>query len=209
LIVSVLWVVSITNAFNFVDSKDGLAVGLGGVAFAFFMLVTFDSQQLLLSIQSALLLGMCAGLYFFNSSPAHLFLGDSGAQTLGFFSASLAILYNPMGAFQTSSWLVPVLILGVPIYDMILVVFSRLRRGRPVYQAALDHTYHRLVSFGFDPNRVVLGMHIAALFLGCLAYVSLAQSPWFANTVFALVIVIGAGLILWMDSQIRWPSSEM
>ncbi|MGD2155992.1 MAG: MraY family glycosyltransferase [Anaerolineales bacterium] len=204
-LISILWVVGITNAFNFVDSKDGLAVGLGGVASAFFMLVTLDSQQYLLSRHSALLLGMCAGLYFFNSSPAHIFLGDSGAQTLGFVLASLAILYNPMGAFQTSSWLVPVLILGVPIFDMILVVFSRLRRGRPVHQAALDHTYHRLVYFGFDPNRVVLGMHIVALLLGCLAFVSLAQSSWFANIVFASVLVMGAGLILWMDSHKRMP----
>jgi hypothetical protein len=88
---------------------------------------------------------------------------------------------------------------------MILVVFSRLRRGRPVHQAAIDHTYHRLVYFGFDPNRVVLGMHIVALLLGCLAFVSLAQSPWFANIVFASVLVMGAGLILWMDSHKRMP----
>jgi UDP-GlcNAc:undecaprenyl-phosphate GlcNAc-1-phosphate transferase len=207
MLISIIWVVGITNAFNFVDSKDGLAVGLGGVSFAFFMLVTLDSQQFVLSRQSALLLGMCAGLYFFNSSPAHLFLGDSGAQTLGFVSASLAILYNPRGAFQTSSWLVPALLLGVPLFDMVLVVFSRLRRGHPIYQAALDHTYHRLVSFGFDSNRVVLGIHIVALFLGCLAFVSLARSPWFANTVFILVFLVGSGLILWLDSRKRWSGA--
>ena len=200
-----LWVVGITNAFNFVDSMDGLAVGLGGMAAAFFMLVTVDSGQLLLSQQSALLLGACIGLFFFNSPPARLFLGDSGAQTLGFFLAVLAIAYQPQGAYQLSSWVVPIMLLGVPIFDMTLVVISRLRRGKPIYKASLDHTFHRLVALGWDSNRAVLSMQIVSLLLGCLAFVILTRPPIIANAVFAGGLIAGVLAFNYLDNRNRWP----
>ncbi len=202
-----LWVVGITNCFNFVDSMDGLAVGLGGLAAAFFMLVTIDSGQLLLSRQSALLLGACIGLFFFNSPPARLFLGDSGAQTLGFLLAVVAIVYRPQGANQSSSWVVPIMLLGVPIFDMTLVVISRLRRGKSVYAAALDHTYHRLVASGWDSNRAVLSMQIISLLLGCLAFIVLKRPPVVANAVFVGVLVAGLLALNYLDNRKRWPGS--
>ena len=199
-----LWVVGITNAFNFVDSMDGLAVGLGGMAAAFFMLVTMDAGQQLLSTHSALILGACIGLYLFNSPPAHLFLGDSGAQTLGFILAVLAIAYQPQGANQSSSWVVPIMLLGVPIFDMALVVVSRLRRGKPIYAAARDHTFHRLLALGWNPNRAVLAMQVASLLLGCLAFVVLTRPPILANSIFAAVLLAGALTLVYLDSRVRW-----
>jgi UDP-GlcNAc:undecaprenyl-phosphate GlcNAc-1-phosphate transferase len=184
---------------------DGLAVGLGGMAAAFFMLVTIDSGQVLLSQQSALLLGACIGLFFFNSPPARLFLGDSGAQTLGFLLAVLAIAYRPQGANQSSSWVVPIMLLGVPIFDMTLVVFSRLRRGKPIYAAALDHTYHRLVASGWESNRAVLSMQLVSLVLGCLAFVILRRPPIVANAVFASVLAMGLLTFNYLDNRQRWP----
>jgi UDP-GlcNAc:undecaprenyl-phosphate GlcNAc-1-phosphate transferase len=204
-LVTVLWVVGITNAFNFVDSMDGLAVGLGGMAAAFFMLVTLDAGQSLLSHHSALILGICIGLYFFNAYPARLFLGDSGAQTLGFILAVLAIAYRPQGANQSSSWFVPIMLLGVPIFDAGLVVFSRLRRGHPVYAAARDHTYDRLLALGWESTRAVLVMQAAALLLGCLAFVVLTRPPSVANSIFVIVLVIGGVLFAYLDNPKRWP----
>ncbi|MDX9865589.1 MAG: MraY family glycosyltransferase, partial [Anaerolineaceae bacterium] len=95
-LVTWLWMVGITNAFNLTDSMDGLSVGLSGWALAFFTLATFDSGELPLSLFSALLLGICLGISYFNRHPAKLFLGDSGAQTLGFFLAAIGILYTPV-----------------------------------------------------------------------------------------------------------------
>jgi UDP-GlcNAc:undecaprenyl-phosphate GlcNAc-1-phosphate transferase len=199
-----LWVIGITNAFNFVDSMDGLSVGLGGLAAAFFMLVTLDAGQPALSRHSALILGVCIGLYFFNSPPAKLFLGDSGAQTLGFILAALAIAYRPVGANQSSSWVVPIMLLGIPIFDMALVVLSRFRRGRPIYISSLDHTYHRLLSFGWDSNRAVLFMHVVSLLLGCLAFVVLTRPPLLANGIFVAVLISGALAIVFLDDRKRW-----
>lgn len=203
---TVLWVVGITNAFNLVDSMDGLAVGLSGWAFAFFMLAAFDSQQWPLSALSALLLGGCLALYYYNRSPAKLFLGDSGAQTLGFLLAGIAILYVPLDKYQTSSWFVPVLLVGVPIFDTSLVFFSRLRRHKPVYQANRDHTYHRLVDLGLEPGRAVFVMHLAALTLMCLAFIAVALPPLQANLIFGGCLLAGLVLMVILDRPARWKN---
>lgn len=202
--ITILWVVGITNAFNFVDSMDGLAVGLAGMAAGFFMLVTLGSGQFMLSLYSAVLIGTCIGIFFFNSSPAMMFLGDSGAQLLGFLLAVLGISYAPIGANQSSSWFVPIMLLGVPIFDAVLVVVSRLRRGKPIYAAALDHTYHRLLYMGLPSNRAVLVMQVASLMLGCLAFVSLVQPPVIANTIFTILLISGGAALVMLDRRSDW-----
>lgn len=199
--ITLLWVVGITNAYNFVDSMDGLAIGLGAQAAAFFMLVTFDSGQADLSQLSAILLGACIGCFFFNSSPARFFMGDSGSQFLGFLLAALAIAYNPPGFEQLASWYVPILLMGVPIFDITLVVYSRMRHRQPIYKAARDHSYHRLVSMGMSSNRAVLTMHITALLLGCLAFVALGLPPLTANLIFATILGAGAVALVLLESR--------
>jgi UDP-GlcNAc:undecaprenyl-phosphate GlcNAc-1-phosphate transferase len=199
-LITVLWVVGITNAYNFVDSMDGLAVGLGGMAAAFFMLVTLDASQMMLAQHSALLAGICLGLYFFNSPPALLFLGDTGAQTLGFILAVLAIGYQPRVAYQTSSWFVPVMILGVPIFDTALVVLSRLRQKHSISLGALDHTYHRLLQRGLDSNRAVLVMQMVCFVLCCLAFWSLNQPPLVANAIFIAFMLVGGVTLVLLDN---------
>ena len=202
--ITLVWLVGITNAYNFVDSMDGLATGLAGVAAAFFMLVTFDSDQLSLSLLSAILLGSCIGVFFYNSRPAHFFLGDAGAQWLGFVLAALAIVYDPVGFLRTQSWFIPVLLVGVPVFDTTLVVVSRLRRGLPIYLARADHTYHRLVAFGMHSNRAVLLMHMIALLLGCLAFITLSLPPLLANSIYFFCMLSGGLAITLMDSKKRW-----
>ena len=199
--ITLFWMVGITNAFNFIDSMDGLAVGVSGIAVAFLILVTLDSPQTSLLQLLTLMIGTCIGLFFFNMTPARLFLGDSGAQTLGFLLAAIGILYTPVKYPQASSWFLPILILGVPIFDTSLVVFSRWRRGLPVYQAGHDHTYHRLVALGSDSTRAVAIMHIAAIILGCIAFIALNLAPVYSNILFGLVLLGGLGAFLYLDRK--------
>jgi UDP-GlcNAc:undecaprenyl-phosphate GlcNAc-1-phosphate transferase len=198
---TLLWVVGMINAFNFVDSMDGLALGLASVATGFFMLVTLDAAQPELAALSAAILGAAIGLFFFNASPARLFLGDSGAQLLGFALAAVGIAYVPAGAGlpQAVTWFVPILVLGVPIFDSTLVVVSRLRRGRPLYRAQRDHTYHRLVQLGVHPSRSVLAMHVAAVLLGLLAFLALGMTVFEANLLFGATVMFGAVGILLLE----------
>lgn len=204
LLLSLVWLVGLTNAFNFVDSMDGLAVGLGGVAGAAFMFAALGSGQADLAVFFALVMGACLALYFFNAAPAVLFLGDSGAQTLGFILGALAIVYLPQSANQSSSWMVPVLLLGVPLFDASLVIVSRLRRGRPVYRADLDHTYHRLQTLGAPPSRAVLLMHGAGLILSGLGFLCLGLPPLPANLIFFATLALAVVLLIWLDHPRRW-----
>jgi UDP-GlcNAc:undecaprenyl-phosphate/decaprenyl-phosphate GlcNAc-1-phosphate transferase len=202
--ITLLWIVGVTNAFNLVDSMDGLATGLSAWAFAFFMLATLDSQQRVLSVLSAMVLGICLGLLFYNITPARLFLGDAGAQGLGLLLATIAIMYTPQIPYQKSSWFVPILLVGVPIFDTALVSFSRMRRRKPFYLGGVDHTYHRLVALGLEPGRAVMAMHMAALMLECAAFVALSLPPGQANGIFAGCILAGFACMFYLDNPKRW-----
>jgi UDP-GlcNAc:undecaprenyl-phosphate/decaprenyl-phosphate GlcNAc-1-phosphate transferase len=193
------WLVGITNAFNLIDSMDGIVAGLSTLASAFFIFVTAVSGQPGLTMWAATLTGISLALYFWNMPPARYFLGDSGAQTLGFLLAILALLYNPTTMVQASSWFAPILILGVPIFDTSLVVFSRLRRHLPPFEGNRDHTYHRLVKCGLNSSRAVSLLHIIALALDSLALFAMAQQPIVANIIFGICLITGASLITFFD----------
>ena len=197
---TLFWLIGVTNAMNMIDSMDGIAVGVSGIAFLFFILVTSLSGQVNLTEISIILLGVTVGIYFYNVTPARLFLGDSGSQTFGFLVAAIALEYAPIGLSPISSWFIPILLVGMPIFDTTLVVYSRLRQNLPVYKANLDHTYHRLVAVGFDERRAVLAIHMAAILLSLLAFVTFYLPPVIANLIFGMIIVIGGITIVFLDS---------
>lgn len=196
---TILWLVTVTNAFNFIDSMDGLAVGLAGVSSGFFLLISLVTGQTELIFLCTMILGICIALYFFNSMPASLFLGDSGAQLLGFLLASVAILYEPKIGSQAASWFVPILIFSVPLFDMILVVVSRLKRGRKFHKASQDHTYHRLAQRGIPIHHAVLLMHGVSLILSIIGFLCLNLPVVFANLIFALIIILGVAAFIELD----------
>lgn len=200
---TILWFVGITNAFNLIDSMDGLAIGIAAIAFGFFMIMAMVAQQNYLAVFSACLLGICLGLYLYNVAPARLFLGDSGAQTLGFTLAAVAMIYTPQNLPQASSWFVPILVLGVPIFDTSLVVASRLLRHTPIFKADRTHTYHRLVALGLDPQRAVLAIHITTLLLSFLAFITLSLPPLESTLIFFAVILVGVVVLFILERKIQ------
>jgi UDP-GlcNAc:undecaprenyl-phosphate/decaprenyl-phosphate GlcNAc-1-phosphate transferase len=205
--ITLFWVVGITNAMNFIDSMDGLSVGVGGIALCFMIMAMWGPKPTALFQVLTLLLGICGGIYFYNISPARVFMGDSGAQTLGFLLAAAGILFTPAGRPQASSWFVPILVLGVPIFDMTLVVVSRLLRRKAVYSAGHDHSYHRLVKIGLESNRAVICMHIAAVVMGCLALICFDMPPLPANLTFGGICLAGLGLLIFLERRWRqWTS---
>jgi UDP-GlcNAc:undecaprenyl-phosphate GlcNAc-1-phosphate transferase len=195
LVVTILWIVGIINAFNFVDSMDGLAVGLGGIGAAFFLLAAIDSGQGWIAAISAAIVGACLGSFVFNMLPSKNFLGDSGSQLLGFLLAAVGLAYIPRDFEQAASWYVPILVLGVPLFDTVLIVVSRLRRGRRVYRAGSDHTYHRLRLLRLEPTRGVYAMHLAGVILGLLAFIGLQLGSLLGNLLLALVVSAGLALL--------------
>lgn len=197
--ITLFWVIGITNAFNLTDSMDGLTSGLAAISAGFYTLFSLVSGQAELAGISAVLFGVAISLYAVNITPAFSFLGDSGAQTLGFLLAAIGILYTPNNLPQGSTWFVPILLVGVPIFDTTLVTFSRLRRHKPVFNADLAHTYHRLVRLGMAPNQAVLVLQVCAFLLSNLAFIAFGLPPIPATTLFLLLCALGAGGIFLLE----------
>ena len=122
---------------------------------------------------------------------------------MGFLLAAIGIAYTPPGLPQPSSWFVPVLLLSVPIFDMVLVVLSRMRRQASLVQGNQDHTYHRLVRMGMMPAHAIASMHLAGILSGCLAFMALPLDPLWANAVFAAALLCGLGLLIWFHRRGR------
>lgn len=168
-LITIVWLVGISNAINFMDNMDGLSAGISAVASAFILLFGLINGQFLVSTLSAALLGACLGFLRFNFYPARIYMGDAGSLFLGFLLAvlGLQLRFPENSAFVT--WMVPVLILGLPIFDMTLVVFSRLRRGISPNTPGQDHTSHRLRVRGWSVPETVLGLYLCSGALGMIA----------------------------------------
>jgi len=203
--ITYFWIIAITNAFNLIDSMDGLALGLAMIITGFFLFSAITANQPSLLFLSAALLGINLGIYYFNHSPAKTFLGDSGAQTLGFLLSAIAIIYTPRAESQSSTWFIPIIVFGVPIFDTTLVSISRTLKGMPVYMANLDHTYHRLIGLGWNKNQAVNIIHFAEVFCGLLAALCVNTLPLGANILFGLWLIIFVSLLIFLEKKSKIP----
>lgn len=201
---TMFWVVFITNAYNLVDSADGLMIGLSSWAEAFFIIAAMDAGQQDLALYCSILLGSSLALSFFNSYPAFLFMGDSGAQLIGFLLSAVAIIYTPPELLQKNTWFLPILMLGVPIFDTTLVTVSRWRRGEHFYHSGTDHTFHRLRNLGLSSHQAASFMHLTCFFLQSLAFFAISQSFIEANLIFALVVLAGIGAVIFFEKEELW-----
>jgi len=154
--VTILWIVGITNAMNLLDNMDGLSGGIGAVASAFFFLLSTMSGQYLVGSLSAATLGACIGFLF------SLFLG--------FMLAAVGIKLRFPANVDFVTWMIPVIVLWLPIFDTTLVVISRLRGGKnPLTTPGKDHVSHRLVAMGLTQREAVLVLYLICGALGVIA----------------------------------------
>ena len=168
LVLTVFWVVGMTAAFSILDHMDGLCAGVAAIASAFFLLLGLLHREVLVSSLAAAVLGGTLGFLKWNFKPARIFMGDGGAMFLGFILATLGIKAG-MG-HPGMNWVVPVLVLGVPIFDTALIIVSRLRRGLlPFSSSGKDHTAHRLANLGLGQRGAVLSLYFAGLVSGLTA----------------------------------------
>jgi UDP-GlcNAc:undecaprenyl-phosphate/decaprenyl-phosphate GlcNAc-1-phosphate transferase len=154
---TLLWVVFITNAMNLLDNMDGLGSGNAAIAAVFFLLFAAMSSQYLVGALAAALVGACIGFLYYNLNPATIFMGDAVSFFLGFTLAAVGIKlrFPENSAFVT--WMVPVFVLAVPIFDTTLVIISRLRRRRnPLTTPGKDHLSHRLARVTGSTREAVL-----------------------------------------------------
>ncbi len=186
---TLFWVVGITNALNLLDNMDGLSGGASAIAAAFFLLLAAMSHQYLVGSLAAALLGACLGFLRYNFNPARIFMGDAGSLFLGFMLASLGIKLRFPSNIPLVTWMIPVLVLGLPIFDTTLVTISRLRRGVSIFQGGKDHISHRLVAQGWTQREAVLLLYLVCGGLGVLAM-------FVSQATVVEGYVIGAGVLI-------------
>lgn len=195
---TVFWIVGITNAFNLLDNMDGLSAGIAGIAAFSFGVLGFLEGLFVVTLVSAGLTGACLGFLAHNRHPAKIFMGDAGSLFLGFLLAIIGIQLRFDNLLKVT-FLVPVLVLGIPILDTTLVVLSRLRHRRPVFLGGRDHISHRLVHVGLPVRAAVALLYWAGLCLGWLGLVVSRSNVQVGWMLLAFVIAVGIffGALLW------------
>lgn len=204
--ITLIWLLGITNAINFLDNMDGLSAGISAVSSSFILLLALINGQFLVGALAAGLLGACLGFLRYNFPPAQIFMGDVGSLFLGFLLAVLGIQLRFPANSNFVTWMVPVFILGLPIFDMVLVVTSRIRRGLSPNTPGKDHISHRLVRLGFSSREAVLILYLISGVLGMMAlFITQATIPE-GYIVAAVTAVFGVVAIWWLER--RWKESE-
>jgi UDP-GlcNAc:undecaprenyl-phosphate GlcNAc-1-phosphate transferase len=155
ILITVLWIVGITNAVNLIDGMDGLASGLSAVACGAIGMVAFQSGNTPAALLMAALCGAILGFLPYNLNPAKIFLGDAGSMVLGFLLSTTAVLCTA----KTSAIVgfgIPIVALGIPIFDTLFSMVRRVLEGRSLFAADKNHIHHRLLKLGYGQTRIVL-----------------------------------------------------
>ena len=192
---TVIWIVFITNAVNFIDGLDGLAAGVSAIMSISLVFISIRVGEYSIAILGIALMGSCFGFLPFNFNPAKIFMGDTGSTFLGFMLATLSI-QGVFKSYAVISFAVPLLILGLPLFDALFAMIRRILRGQSPMTSDRGHL-HRLVDMGFSQKQTVFILYAISGVLGITA-VLLAES----GVLRALLLVICVLILLLIGSML-------
>jgi UDP-GlcNAc:undecaprenyl-phosphate/decaprenyl-phosphate GlcNAc-1-phosphate transferase len=200
---TILWVVGLTNAFNLLDNMDGLSSGTAVIACGFLFAFSLSVGNVGSAVLSLAVGGASLGFLIYNFNPARIFMGDSGSMFLGFTLSGIALLgTRAMASDIFFVMLVPVAMMGLPIFDTTLVTILRTLEGRPLSQGGRDHLSHRLVALGLSERQAVLVLYLLAASFGSLGLIARSVGVW-ASLVAACGLVLVAVLLGAYLAQVR------
>lgn len=165
---TVLWIIGVTNAINLIDGLDGLAAGTAVIAAVTMAVVAGMEGRVLIAGFALILAAAVFGFLPYNFSPAKIFMGDSGSMFLGFTLSTLAVQGLTKGATFISIF-IPVIILGIPIFDTLFAIVRRYKNNRPIFEADKGHLHHRLLNLGLSHRQTVVSIYLLDIFLGISA----------------------------------------
>lgn len=169
-ILTVLWILLVTNSFNLLDHIDGLCSGVAVVVSIAFLIISIETGQLFIALLLTAILGSTVSFLLFNFHPAKIFLGDAGSLFIGYILASLTISFTFYeGHYSLYSFFVPLVVLAVPLFDTIIVVLIRLKENKNIFEGDRNHFAHRLVDFGMSIRGAVLIIYALTLTTGLSA----------------------------------------
>lgn len=184
---TIFWVVGITNALNLIDGLDGLAAGVSFICSVTIFIIAVLNGRREAAMLTAILSGSIFGFLPYNFNPASIFMGDTGAQLLGFLLAAIS-LEGTIKSATAFAIAVPVLAFGLPIYDTLFAMIRRKVNGKPIMQADRGHLHHRLLDMGLNQRQVVLIMYLISAVLGGISIIAMQVST--PRSYFLLTIVI-------------------
>ncbi len=187
---TVLWVLAITNAINLIDGLDGLAAGVVIIACASLWWVSREHGDFYVMFLAALLIGGCAGFLVWNHPPAKVFMGDTGSQFLGLALAAVSLLENRKGSAAVTL-LLPLVALGIPLFDSVLAFVRRMASGAHVFRGDADHLHHRLLAAGLSHRGAVYALWaLSALFAVAAVLLDALPRTWSALLIAVLAAVL-------------------
>ena len=189
-VITVLWIVALTNTVNLIDGLDGLAAGVACIASVCICYTAILSGQFDVGLAMLAVAGGALGFLPFNFHPAKIFMGDSGSLFLGFMIASISTYGNTKGATLIAT-IIPVLVLGLPIFDTVFAIVRRWVNGYPIMEADKGHLHHRIMSTGIGQRRTVLIMYCISAIMGMVAVLIVLRV-----LIVAAVLMFVAGMLL-------------
>ena len=185
---TVIWIVGITNAVNFIDGLDGLACGVSAIATVTMFIIAVLFGETYIALMMAALAGACLGFLPYNMNPAKIFMGDTGSMFLGYILATVSI----QGLFKfyaVISFAVPFILLGLPIFDTGFAIVRRLLKGQSPLQADRGHVHHRLIDLGFDQKQSVAILYTFSALMGLTAVI-LARTNESKLIILAIAVLV-------------------
>lgn len=187
-LISVLWIVGVTNAINLIDGLDGLAAGVSGIAALSLFIVAVIRGQDGIALVSVSLVGAIFGFLPYNFNPAKIFMGDTGAMFLGFILATLSI-EGTLKSVTVLALAIPILVLGLPIFDTLFAILRRVANGKPIGQADRGHLHHRLLDMGLSHRMAVIILYIISGALGLFS-IALVDKGLLPSLILLIIIVM-------------------
>ncbi|MDF2946814.1 MAG: glycosyl transferase 4 family protein [Bacillales bacterium] len=187
--ITILWIVGITNAINLIDGLDGLSAGVSSIIFGTIAMLAFTDSKILILTIAVIALGSTLGFLYYNFHPAKIFMGDVGSLLLGYLISIISLL----GLFKSVtlfSFIVPIIILGVPILDTLFAIIRRVVNKQPISAPDKSHIHHRLLAIGFSHRGTVLLIYSISLLFSMSAII------FSSSTLLGSIVIIAALIIL-------------
>lgn len=204
--VTLFWICGITNTVNLIDGLDGLAAGISLISAVSLMCIALKMNLLAVAIIAAAIGGGCLGFLPYNFNPAKIFMGDTGALYLGFMLSYISI-QGVMKYATTLMIFVPVLVLGVPVFDTAFAMIRRYISGKKIFAADKGHLHHRLLALGLTQRQTVLILYAISLIFGILANVISDFDP-VIGIIISLLIIILIFLVGWLSGMFKTVKKE-
>ncbi|MDR1822058.1 MAG: undecaprenyl/decaprenyl-phosphate alpha-N-acetylglucosaminyl 1-phosphate transferase, partial [Oscillospiraceae bacterium] len=169
-IITVVWIVLITNAVNLIDGLDGLAVGVSAISSVTTLIIALLVSDINIAVIAAAIAGACFGFLPFNFNPAKIFMGDSGALLLGFVLSTVSIT-GLFKFYAVVSFAVPFFVIGLPLIDAVIAICRRVLKGQNPMSPDKKHLHHRLLEVGLTQKQAVVIMYVVSTLLGLIAVV--------------------------------------